>query len=73
MKLFEVSQAEKWHRIYRLRANTLEEAKVEYERLARLGDPNAYETVKDPEYVEDILDDQLWTEIIETKEVTPWP
>ena len=62
MTTFIVSQGERWHRIYKIDADSLEEAKAKYEESARKGVWNGDVRDSDPVYVEDILDDQLWSE-----------
>lgn len=61
MATFKVSQGELWHRVYVIKAETLEEAKKTFEQylITYAEKNNRNVTVKEPEYVEDI-DDILW-------------
>ena len=61
MPIFRVSQAEKWHRLYTIEAQSLQEAKEIYEvYLETTIEPESMH-IHDPEYLEDIEDDIEWT------------
>jgi hypothetical protein len=61
-KQFKVSQGELWHRIYLIEAETLEEAKETYDtyltRYVTRNNPKV--VVKEPEFVDDNLNDTIW-------------
>jgi hypothetical protein len=65
MATFKVSQGELWHRIYFIQADTLEEAKILFDKylttpsLAHDSTHGDTVVMRDPEYIEDI-DDILW-------------
>lgn len=62
MPTFQVSQAEKWHRIYEIDADTLAEAKEIYAKYAENteGLDEVVFEVGSPEFVEDIEGDVVW-------------
>ena len=60
MPIFRVSQAEKWHRVYTIEAQSLEEAKTIYADYLRTTEEPDSMHVRDPEYLEDIEDDIEW-------------
>ena len=60
MPVFRVSQAELWHRVYTIEAETLEQAKNIYKNHLDTGDEGGI-SIRDPEYLED-LDDIEWSE-----------
>lgn len=62
MPIYRVSQAEKWHREYRIEAENMEQAKSIYQEYKNNWEEGENIFAKDPEYLEDIEDDVEWSE-----------
>lgn len=61
MGIFVVSQAERWHRTYEIKAETMEEAQEIYKKYVETqNDPEDNISISDPEYLNDIEDDVEW-------------
>jgi hypothetical protein len=62
MPIYQVSQAERWHRIYTIEAASLEEAKQKYQDYLDGNETTLDSEWNDPEYLEDLEGDVEWYE-----------